>query len=173
MARQKCVMSAMLDQVSPQVAVRNFEKIADASSAMISTDIPASEVDRFMALALKAKGQKISTLSLVPPMINTADPDIALIQKKVTEAIDRAEGTAPKSGKPHKRSGGGNGVVTGGSVARSATGTPRTRPRTSSRPAEPVQPRVTPCPCPRAGERRRWPRNRRVLSVVEERAPRN
>ncbi len=30
MARQKCVMSAMLQQVSPQVALRNFEKIAGA-----------------------------------------------------------------------------------------------------------------------------------------------
>ena len=40
MARQKCVMNAMLEQVSPQVALRNFEKIAKASSAMISTSIP-------------------------------------------------------------------------------------------------------------------------------------
>jgi LCP family protein required for cell wall assembly len=113
MARQKCVMSAMLNQISPQVAVRNFEQIADASSAMISTDIPASEVDRFIALALKAKGQKVSTLSLVPPMVNTAAPDIALIQKKVAEAIDKAEGTAPKPTKSRHRSGD---VVTGGSV---------------------------------------------------------
>jgi LCP family protein required for cell wall assembly len=113
MARQKCVMNAMLNQISPQVAVRNFEKIAKASTAMISTNLPASELDRFMALALKAKGQKVSTLSLVPPMINTADPDIALIQRKVTEAIDRAEGTAPKPGKARSHAGD---VVTGGSV---------------------------------------------------------
>src|SRR3954452_19888130 len=76
MARQKCVMNAMLQQISPQTAVRNFEDIAKASSAMISTNIPSSEVDRFITLALKARGEKISTLSLVPPMIRTADPDI-------------------------------------------------------------------------------------------------
>ncbi len=116
MARQKCVMNAMLNQISPQVAVRNFEKIAKASSAMISTNVPASEVDRFMALALKAKGQKVSTLSLVPPMINTADPDIPLIRKKVAQAIDKAEGTAPKPVAGHQRSGKGGDVVTGGSV---------------------------------------------------------
>ena len=63
MARQKCVMNAMLHQVSPQTVLTNFEKIAKASSEMVSTDIPASEVDRFMALALKAKGQPIATLS--------------------------------------------------------------------------------------------------------------
>jgi hypothetical protein len=95
MARQKCVMSAMLDQVSPQTALTNFQKIAKAGSAMVSTDIPRGEVDRFVDLALKAKSQKIATLSLVPPMINTAQPDIALVQSKVAEAIARAEGQKP------------------------------------------------------------------------------
>lgn len=92
MARQKCVMGAMLQQVSPQVALSNFEEIAGASSAMVSTDIPRGEVDRFVDLALKARNQKIATLSLVPPMINTANPDIALVQQKVAAAIARAEG---------------------------------------------------------------------------------
>ncbi|MGZ6754825.1 MAG: LCP family protein [Nocardioides sp.] len=113
MARQKCVMNAMLNQISPQVAVRNFEKIAKASSAMISTDVPASEVDRFMQLAIEAKGQKISTLSLVPPMIVTAHPDIKLIHRKVKEAIARADGTAPKPAKAKSHAGD---LVTGGSV---------------------------------------------------------
>ena len=84
MARQKCVMNAMLQQVSPQVAVRNFSKIAKASTAMISTNLPRGEVDRFIALALKAKSQKIATVSLVPPLINTADPDINVIQDAIT-----------------------------------------------------------------------------------------
>ena len=100
MARQKCVMGAMLQQVSPQVALRNFEKIAGASSAMVSTDVPRSEVDRFVELALKAKSQKIATLSLVPPMINTAHPDIALVQQKVAAAIARAEGQKPATEAP-------------------------------------------------------------------------
>ena len=95
MARQKCVMSAMLQQVSPQTAVTNFQKIAKASSAMVSTNIPRGEVDTFVDLALKAKSQKIATLSLVPPMINTANPDIALVQQKVQAAIDRSEGVKP------------------------------------------------------------------------------
>ncbi len=92
MARQKCVMGAMLSQVSPQVAVRNFQDIAEASSDMISTNVPGKEVGRFMDLALKAKGQKISSLSLVPPLVNTAEPDVALIQAEVGKAIAAAEG---------------------------------------------------------------------------------
>ena len=113
MARQKCVMNAMLQQVSPQTAVRNFASIAQASSAMVSTNIPSSEFGRFAELALKARGQKVSTLSLVPPMIDTANPDIKLIKEKVAQAIDRAEGTAPPPAKPKKHQ---DATVTGGSI---------------------------------------------------------
>ena len=98
MARQKCVMSAMLQQVSPQVALRNFAEIAEAGAAMVSTNVPRGEVDRFVSLALKAKSQKIATLSLVPPMINTADPDIALVQPKV-----QARSTGPRASSPRRR----------------------------------------------------------------------
>jgi hypothetical protein len=95
MARQKCVMGAMLRQISPQTAVKNFEAIATASSAMISTNIPPGEVDRFISLALQARSQKISTVSLVPPMIVTAHPDVPTIKTMVAAAIARAEGRTP------------------------------------------------------------------------------
>ncbi len=111
MARQKCVMNAMLHQVSPETVLTNFEKIAKASSAMISTDIPASEVDRFMALALKAKSQPIATLSLVPPLVNTGDPDIGLIHRKVAQALAASE--HPAAHRHHKKP---PSTVTGGSI---------------------------------------------------------
>ena len=121
MARQKCVMGAMLQQVSPQDAVRNFADIADASSAMVSTNIPSGEFSRFVQLALKARGQKVSTLSLVPPMINTGNPDIKLVRHKVTQAIDRSEGhrsSTAKTGKAKPKTE----TVTGGSIGSLSTG---------------------------------------------------
>lgn len=99
MARQKCVMSAMLHQLSPQTVLTNFSAIAKASSAMVSTNVPHSELDYFIDLALKAKSQKISTVSLVPPAVDTADPDIAEVHAMVAAAIDKASGE-PKDGKP-------------------------------------------------------------------------
>lgn len=122
MARQKCVMNAMLEQISPQSALRHFESIARASSDMVSTNVPVSEFDRFLDLALRAKGQKISTLSLVPPMVNTADPDIALIHRKVAEAIGKAEGDAPKpeAGSKPQRRGAASGPA--GTTTESVTG---------------------------------------------------
>lgn len=121
MARQKCVMNAMLQQVSPSVALRNFQSIAQASSELISTNVPASEVDTFLELALKARGQKISTLSIVPPLVNTADPDIELVHRKVADAIAKAEGTAEApSDKVRKKV--AEAPVTGGSVGSLAEG---------------------------------------------------
>lgn len=112
MARQKCVMNAMLHQLSPDSVLRNFEDLATASSEMFSTSLPASEAGTFIDLALKAREQKMSTLSLVPPLVNTGDPDIGLIHDKVAEAIDRAEGDAPPTKKRKKDPG----AVTGGSI---------------------------------------------------------
>ena len=96
MARQKCVMSAMLHQVSPQTVLRNFQAIAKAGTSMVSTSIPHGEVGKFMDLALKAKSQKITTVSLVPPAIITAHPDIAKVREMVQNGIDRSEGVAAK-----------------------------------------------------------------------------
>jgi hypothetical protein len=99
---------------------------------MVSTNIPSGEFSRFVQLALKARGQKVSTLSLVPPMINTADPDIKLVRTKVAQAIDRAEGKAPARSKPKGRSGAKSEptapskpqaeTVTGGSLGSKSTG---------------------------------------------------
>jgi LCP family protein required for cell wall assembly len=113
MARQKCVLNAMLTQVSPQSALRNFGAIAKATKGMVQTNLPRKEVGTFIDLAAKSRGQKVSTLSLVPPMINTGHPDLDLIKDKVKQAIDRAEGKAGKPGKGKKKAGGN---LTGGSL---------------------------------------------------------
>ena len=55
MARQKCVMNAMLQQLSPRTVITKFEKIAAASTELITTDLPASELGRFAELAMKAR----------------------------------------------------------------------------------------------------------------------
>ncbi len=113
MARQKCVMSAMLSQIDPKTMVTNFQGIAKATTGMVQTNLPASELGTFMQLALKARSQKIATVSFVPPMINTAQPDIALIKRTVRDSIAKAEGTAPAPAKHHKKKAA---EVTGGSL---------------------------------------------------------
>ncbi|WP_210650432.1 LCP family protein [Nocardioides sp. SYSU D00065] len=146
MARQKCVMGAMLAQVSPQTALRNFEKIAGASSAMVSTDLPRGEVGRFVDLALKARTQKIATLSLVPPMIDTANPDIDLIHQTVAAVIARAEGEQPET--TAEAASGAADEATAGSEATAdedtATTTPGASTSSTSTPSAPTPSTPTP-----------------------------
>lgn len=98
MGRQKCVMHSMLEQLSPQSVLMNAEKIAESSKALLRTDIPSSELGTFMDLALKAKSQKVSTVSLVPPVIFTGNPNYDKVRRLVDKAIAKAEGTARTSG---------------------------------------------------------------------------
>jgi LCP family protein required for cell wall assembly len=92
MGRQKCVMSAMLHQLSPQKVLFNAQAIAESGSNLVTTDIPAQQLGSFMDLALKARAQKISTVSLVPPEIYTGNPDYEKVRRIIRKAIDSAEG---------------------------------------------------------------------------------
>jgi len=92
MGRQKCVMSAMLHELSPQKVLTNAQDIAESSAEMLSTDIPRQDLATFMDLAIKAKGQKISSVSLVPPVIYTGNPDFDKVRRMIGKAIDKAEG---------------------------------------------------------------------------------
>ena len=91
MTRQKCVMTAMLNQLSPQKVLTKFQGIAKASKKVVNTDIPSGELGTFADLALDAKKLPVSSFSAVPPLIRTSNPDFELIRSKVTEAIGKSE----------------------------------------------------------------------------------
>jgi hypothetical protein len=100
--------------------VRNFGDIAKATSGMIETNLPRGELASFAQLALKAKSQKIATVSLVPPVINTGDPDLAKIRTMVQKAIDKSEGKSTGGKKKKKavtQTGGSLGTRDGGYAA--------------------------------------------------------
>ncbi|MFD1859058.1 LytR family transcriptional regulator [Aeromicrobium camelliae] len=92
MGRQKCVLNAMVQQLSPQKVVMNMQKIADSSQAMIHTNIPRQDLNVFMDLALKTRNEPVSSVSLVPPEIYTGNPDYDKVRRMVSDAIAVAEG---------------------------------------------------------------------------------
>jgi LCP family protein required for cell wall assembly len=124
MARQKCVMSAMVQQLSPQTVITKFEALAKAGTELVTTDLPASELDTFAQLALKARSQKISTVSFVPPAILTYDPDIDKIRTMIDDAIEKSQAPAEESSA--KKTKGFNlrngGSTTGGSLGSLSSG---------------------------------------------------
>jgi LCP family protein required for cell wall assembly len=114
MARQKCVMNAMLHQLSPATVVTKFGAIAKASTQLITTNIPRSEITTFTKLALAARNQPVRTVSFVPPMINTGHPDIAKIQNAVQKALHPKK--AKKGTTTGTKKSGGNQGTTGGAI---------------------------------------------------------
>ena len=121
MARQKCVMSAMLQQLSPQLVVTKFAALAEAGENILHTNLPASELDDFAQLALQARAQKISTVSFVPPAISTSSPDIAKIRTMISTAVERSQpddqpGDHQRSGPSQGFSTRAGGPSTGGSI---------------------------------------------------------
>jgi len=100
MARQKCVMNAMLQQLSPTTVVTKFEKIAKASEKLVTTDLPASELGTFAELAMKARSQPVRTVSFVPPAINDSHPDVAKIRAMVLSAVAGSKAKAATSTRP-------------------------------------------------------------------------
>lgn len=100
MARQKCLMSAMLHELSPQTVLFNATQILTSGKKLLSTTIPESELGQFADLALKSRSEKVATVSLVPPVVDTVNPDFALIRTMISDAITKSEQTAPADVKP-------------------------------------------------------------------------
>lgn len=87
MGRQKCLMAAMLDQLSPQKVILNAADIARSGGKVLSTNIPASELGAFGDLALKSREHSVATVSLVPPEVNVANPDWDEVHRMIRVAI--------------------------------------------------------------------------------------
>ena len=69
MARQRCVVTAMVRQLDPQTVVLNFADIAPATKGVFRTDIPQEALASLADLAVKTKQQKITSVNFVPPLI--------------------------------------------------------------------------------------------------------
>jgi polyisoprenyl-teichoic acid--peptidoglycan teichoic acid transferase len=104
--RQKCVMRAMLNQFDPITVLTRFNKVAAASREVVATDIPTSEVGTMIDLALKAKALPVSSVAMMPPLIDPSSPDFdrarSTIQNKIdsSEAIDAGMAEPTPAGTP-------------------------------------------------------------------------
>ncbi|WP_026925717.1 LCP family protein [Granulicoccus phenolivorans] len=91
MARQKCVITAMLNQLDPLTVMTHFQAIAAAGKGVVETDAPTSELDKFVDLAVKAKQTKVSSLSFVPPLVQPGQPDFTVIRETTKQRIQASE----------------------------------------------------------------------------------
>ncbi|MDR1712292.1 MAG: LCP family protein [Propionibacteriaceae bacterium] len=91
MARQKCVMNAMLKQLDPATVLTSFQEIAAAGKNVVKTDLPTDQIGAMLELAPKIQKIPMTSVSFVPPLIKPANPDFAKIRQIVADEIAAAE----------------------------------------------------------------------------------
>lgn len=91
MARQRCVMSAMVDQIDPRTIALRFGDLAAASTGVLRTDIPQTELGTLAELAMKTRSQKITGVNFVPPLIKPWDYDVQDMHRIVEETIEASQ----------------------------------------------------------------------------------
>ena len=118
MARQRCVVTSMVNQLDPQTVVLHFADIAKATKGVFRTDIPQEALASLATLAVKTKTQKITAVNFVPPLINPWDYDPQVVRDTVASTIDKAEKADERKA-----------ASSGGGSAASGAGTGSTKPK--------------------------------------------
>ncbi|WP_232817902.1 MULTISPECIES: LCP family protein [Kocuria] len=95
-ARQRCVQTAMLKQLSPINVVSKFEEMAQAGTQVVETDIPQSSIGSFVDLALEAKNYDLIGYAAGPPYYDAmfpTYPDYDQLHSDVQQLLDSADGS--------------------------------------------------------------------------------
>ncbi len=94
MGRQKCLLNALVKQADPATVLRGFERIAAAAKRYVSTDVPQNLLPALVELAGRVRRTPIESLQFVPPLIDPATPDWALIRRRVAGALAKPPASA-------------------------------------------------------------------------------
>ena len=100
MARQRQVQEAIIAQFTPQTLLTKYTELSAAGQVMVQTDIPQAMIGGLSELALETRRLPITNLELVPPQVNTGDPDYDAIHAMVQAALAEADALAPPTGDP-------------------------------------------------------------------------
>ncbi|MFV0428307.1 MAG: LCP family protein [Arachnia sp.] len=93
MARQSCLVDAIIQQANPATLLTSYEAIAAASADMIMTDIPQQVLDPLLTLALRIKDASISRVLFVDGQngYSYAYPDFDTMHETVADAIETSQ----------------------------------------------------------------------------------
>lgn len=93
MARQSCLVSAIVAQANPTTILTRYEAIAAAGSEMVETDIPPSVLPAMVELALRMQGGSVKRVLFQHGVDGylTNDPNFALMRERVADVIAATE----------------------------------------------------------------------------------
>lgn len=87
MERQRQVQAAIITQFEPANVIGKFQGVADAGAQVVKTDVPSVMLPRFVEMAGKTRVQPITKLELIPGVVDTLDPDYAMIHEIVRATL--------------------------------------------------------------------------------------
>lgn len=91
MARQRCVVTALVRQLDPQTVALNIGDILSATKGVFRTNVPQQALPALADVAVRTKQQKITSVNFVPPLIKPWDYDPKVVRDAVSSAIAKSE----------------------------------------------------------------------------------
>jgi LCP family protein required for cell wall assembly len=98
MARQRCVIDAIIEAADPITLLRRYEELAETTADIVRTDIPSSALDDFVDLAFLVKDAPVRSLVLDTSVIDPAYPDYDVVRQLVRDALDPPAPAGPDDG---------------------------------------------------------------------------
>ena len=87
MARQRCMINAIVKAADPVTLLSRYQQIAASTENIVSTDIPQSVVGDFVDLALKVKDAGIKSVVFDDSVIKPAYPDYDKMRSLVEDSL--------------------------------------------------------------------------------------
>lgn len=91
MARQRCVMTSMLQQLNAHTVLLKLQDLVRPGGSIVRTEIPQEQLGMLVDLALKAKAQKVRSVSFLPALINPWSYDPAMVRSTAPHGAGTAE----------------------------------------------------------------------------------
>jgi LCP family protein required for cell wall assembly len=102
MARQRCVINAVIKQSDFATLLTRYEAVAAAGSNLIRTDVPATMLPALLQLALRVKNGTITSLQFGGQgdfEFDSSNPDFQMMRQRMSDAVAAAAAPAdPGSG---------------------------------------------------------------------------
>jgi LCP family protein required for cell wall assembly len=99
MARQRCVLTALVRQTSTRTLLEALPKLMHAGVNSLRTDIPRRLLPAMATLAFRVRTAEIMGITLGPPLINGLHPDWGTIRRTVDKTISTSADASRRLGR--------------------------------------------------------------------------
>jgi len=93
MLRQRCLLAAVAHGISPADLATNYLALAGAVEDAFRSDIPRERLGELVGVFAKMNLDQVRGLALIPPVVQSAHPNIAKVRALVSGALDPATAT--------------------------------------------------------------------------------